>query len=168
MTESTMRAMQELISPQRETGELRSDINRLASEFVRVTALLGEVTNQMGNTIQTQEQRISQGLTEWSTEFEKKVEEVLQMTVPGGTRKALEDLQASIPTWKDMEDQVDLSTNAKMRAVQTVLDRRIREQTEQEWEKVSDGFQAHAEQISNIQKLSLSRAQELAAQVSQI
>ena len=41
MTESTMRAMQELISPQRETGELRSDINRLASEFVRVTALLG-------------------------------------------------------------------------------------------------------------------------------
>ena len=63
---------------------------------------------------------------------------------------------------------MDLTTTAKMRAFQGGLDRKMREQTEQEWEKISHSFQAQAELIDNIQKLSVSRAQELAAQVGQI
>ena len=69
MDESTTRALQELLSPQRDTSGLRSDLELLAAEFIRVTNLIGGAVNNLAHSAQAQAQRIERNLQEWCTHF---------------------------------------------------------------------------------------------------
>ena len=89
MDESMARALQELLSPQRDTTGLRSDLEQLAAEFVRVTNLLGGAVNTIAQAAQTQEQRIEHTLHEWSTDFERRAKETLDTSISNSTRQAM-------------------------------------------------------------------------------
>ena len=52
MNESTARAIQELLSPQRDTSMLRTDLELLGTEFVRVTNLIGGAVNDLSQSAQ--------------------------------------------------------------------------------------------------------------------
>ena len=97
MDESTTRALQELLSPQRDTSALRSDMEMLAAEFIRVTNLIGGAVNTLAQTAQAQDQRIGRSLQEWCTHFEQRVKEVWDTGIPNGKNRQLNTWKAAFP-----------------------------------------------------------------------
>ena len=102
MEESTARALQELLSPHRDTSGLRSDLAKLAAEFVRVTSLIGGAVTIMAQSALSQSQRIGQHLRDWIVEFERNVNDMVANIIPTSTHQALEHLEGRIPKLNEL------------------------------------------------------------------